>query len=472
MLSANQNVVVIKVGIYSYIFSKRKYKITKYFIFLALSKNKALQSLRKGNTTAATAGIVGSKQRSSSPTYWDTDFEGVWEMGRDLIKEFIIKQNKGKNRNRSTSESAAYSMSSSKDMANDKMSSTEFQDKANQINYDNTEKVSSKTSSPILLPVVDISFCCDDDAEHALASFTELTPDCSLQSRPLYQREIVNNKLQKPIMMEQLSTCSSVEEEQLDFAQFKAKFNSSVEALWNDVEPDTEVNNDYYSLIPSAFDYGNKYNMNNTGNAAAASTVAAPFKENLRNFWSNFFNSSNQQQQQEDSHTQQQQTHLFNKSNISSAGNSSKMDESTSNSLSCSGSSNCILNSELANTSDYYSMPSNLDDFDKSVGGVKRDLMAAHNIMATATGDINADNVDNGNNNNTPLGVYFQNSIWSENSNTGAGDTDESFYFKVWNSTKKLNNQLDAMQGKKVRVSTVIVCCMYIFISFFFFFSF
>lgn len=32
---------------------------------------------------------------------WDTDFDGAWEMGRDLIREFVLKQN---NRNRSISE--------------------------------------------------------------------------------------------------------------------------------------------------------------------------------------------------------------------------------------------------------------------------------------------------------------------------------------------------------------------------------
>lgn len=50
--------------------------------------------------------ISGNQRNCSSPT-WDTDFEGSWEMGRDLIKEFLMKEN---NRNRSTSESAVSGM--------------------------------------------------------------------------------------------------------------------------------------------------------------------------------------------------------------------------------------------------------------------------------------------------------------------------------------------------------------------------
>ncbi|XP_055296528.1 uncharacterized protein LOC129565554 isoform X2 [Sitodiplosis mosellana] len=45
-----------------------------------------------------------SNQKKKSLEIWDTDFDGAWEMGRDLIREFVLKQN---NRNRSISESDA-----------------------------------------------------------------------------------------------------------------------------------------------------------------------------------------------------------------------------------------------------------------------------------------------------------------------------------------------------------------------------
>lgn len=45
-----------------------------------------------------------ANQKKKTLEIWDTDFDGAWEMGRDLIREFVMKQN---NRNRSISESDA-----------------------------------------------------------------------------------------------------------------------------------------------------------------------------------------------------------------------------------------------------------------------------------------------------------------------------------------------------------------------------
>lgn len=42
-----------------------------------------------------------ANQKKKPTEMWDTDFDGAWEMGRDLIREFVLKQN---NRNRSISE--------------------------------------------------------------------------------------------------------------------------------------------------------------------------------------------------------------------------------------------------------------------------------------------------------------------------------------------------------------------------------
>lgn len=48
-----------------------------------------------------TANQTKSNQRKKPTDMWDTDFDGAWEMGRDLIREFVLKQN---TRNRSVSE--------------------------------------------------------------------------------------------------------------------------------------------------------------------------------------------------------------------------------------------------------------------------------------------------------------------------------------------------------------------------------
>lgn len=52
-----------------------------------------------GATNSATrnANQTKSNQRKKPADMWDTDFDGAWEMGRDLIREFVLKQN---NRNR------------------------------------------------------------------------------------------------------------------------------------------------------------------------------------------------------------------------------------------------------------------------------------------------------------------------------------------------------------------------------------
>lgn len=50
---------------------------------------------------ARNANQTKSNQRKKPTDMWDTDFDGAWEMGRDLIREFVLKQN---NRNRSISE--------------------------------------------------------------------------------------------------------------------------------------------------------------------------------------------------------------------------------------------------------------------------------------------------------------------------------------------------------------------------------
>lgn len=51
---------------------------------------------------ARNANQTKTNQRKKPSDMWDTDFDGAWEMGRDLIREFVLKQNN--QRNRSVSE--------------------------------------------------------------------------------------------------------------------------------------------------------------------------------------------------------------------------------------------------------------------------------------------------------------------------------------------------------------------------------
>ncbi|XP_037936715.1 uncharacterized protein LOC119670511 [Teleopsis dalmanni] len=372
----------------------------------ALCKGKTIQNIRKNSSSAIvgdTSGNIGGKYfRNSSPTYWDTDFEGCWEMGRDLIKEFLVKQNMG-NRNRSTSESDAYNVRNVNKTENNFIARKE--PKSNTLeNRDIVLEKLSNNSSPVM-PIVDISFCCEDDADDTLASLSELTTDSlgAMQTEPrrLYQRDM-------------LGKSRTINDEQSDFEQFKAKFNSNVEALWNDIEPDAapdDIDSNIFSLPPLPMQ-------------TSSLSAIAPFTENLKNFWSNYYN------QNLGMRGIPEQLNLSN----STIDTSFSTKDESSTSLSFNGSSSG-LNIDAANTSDYYSMPANLDNFDKSVGGVRRDFI----------GRVNE-------NRNTPVNMFLQNTIWSEVSQSGTGDTDESFYFKVWNSNKKWS-QMDGVHDNKIHAN-------------------
>lgn len=70
------------------------------------TNNKTLSSNNRGGVSSNnhSGGIRGGQSSKKSSSIWDTDFDGAWEMGRDLIREFVMKQN---SRNRSISESDA-----------------------------------------------------------------------------------------------------------------------------------------------------------------------------------------------------------------------------------------------------------------------------------------------------------------------------------------------------------------------------
>lgn len=185
--------------------------------------------------------ISGNQRNCSSPT-WDTDFEGSWEMGRDLIKEFLMKEN---NRNRSTSESAVSGLKRE-----------EIYQESEETDNTNTISTPTSTSSNAYNLHVDSGvfenipqynpFDCNDQEQQSSSytvfsdegystheNFTMLSDIASGEevqnylnpSRRLYERDVSNDSINSPI--------SDLDEiQQKDFAQFEAKFDSNVEALW------------------------------------------------------------------------------------------------------------------------------------------------------------------------------------------------------------------------------------------------
>ncbi|TMW42117.1 hypothetical protein DOY81_012802 [Sarcophaga bullata] len=408
----------------------------------ALCKGKSIQSVRKLSAVGNTSNSVGSNKyhhyshhRNTSPA-WDTDFKGCWEMGPDLIKEFLNRQNSNK-RNRSDSNSM---------------------DQEEQIERKTSNEMSSKHGKPVMKRYIDLSFCCDDDDDdyntqqlyseegvdyvdtdyddNTLTSISELAMD-SMNPKRLYQREgHLQNLVVGSVLVGNTDSDNTLDEasdsvDPIDFQQFKAKFNSSVEALWKDAESSNSMNIQP-AMTQTVTENSLKINNSDSGTGISSNFYAttslnalAPFKKDLWNFWSNY----NQQQ-----HYDQK---LGNKLSTT-ASTSSMMATRLEDSSASSG-----AGADIANSSDYFSMPSNLDDFDKSVGGVRR--------TNDATASLDA---------HTPsINVFLQNSIWSTSGDcvdaigtSSTADTDESFLIKVWHSNKKLS-QLDvghAISGEKM----------------------
>nr|XP_036227479.1 uncharacterized protein LOC106622535 isoform X2 [Bactrocera oleae]XP_036227480.1 uncharacterized protein LOC106622535 isoform X2 [Bactrocera oleae]XP_036227481.1 uncharacterized protein LOC106622535 isoform X2 [Bactrocera oleae]XP_036227482.1 uncharacterized protein LOC106622535 isoform X2 [Bactrocera oleae]XP_036227483.1 uncharacterized protein LOC106622535 isoform X2 [Bactrocera oleae] len=406
----------------------------------------------------------GKNKRNLSPSCWDTDFEGCWEMGRDLIKEFIASQNRN-SRNRSTSESAvsynkqsATAVAAAKDGAVDNCEvATNAEQQPIEERLDENkpttegEKMNANKAVTPTLPLVDISFCDYDDFDDTLASVSELTNDgplamlatsesaCAVpppaNAKRLYERELLPK-----------DTKSNV---QSDFAQFEAKFNSSVEALWKDADRCEEKGF-------SPFGDGNKLNILNFGSGPTSLPIEAPFSRNLKNFWSNYYN------------------HHFDLSKMlptSVIGEKAKeLDALMQNKAKDKGEAafksngggiseiNNFSNAQQADahiaggpTSDYYSMPSNLEEIEKAKS--QRSSLRHNSGCSDSGNGLGARRAGGtiGEERKTPVALFLQNSIWSESANFGGGDSDETFYFKVHNSGNHLNayddnNREEALQ--------------------------
>lgn len=198
--------------------------------------------------------------RKKSPTRWDTEFDGAWEMGRDLIREFIMKQN---NRNRTCSESEANKFVKMSTMVRDVddaafefeqnddaemklikmatavtsniMGKTYIPGSSNTTDSGSYSSAATLSSDMNVMPFIDgkaMVFGSDECATpETLSSLNET--DCNSQRR-LYEREVSLESINRIGPNEDCVDAGGDETKYL--AAFEAKFNRNVEALWNNAE--------------------------------------------------------------------------------------------------------------------------------------------------------------------------------------------------------------------------------------------
>ncbi|KAJ6638860.1 hypothetical protein Bhyg_11598 [Pseudolycoriella hygida] len=179
-------------------------------------KRRRNQAMSRGKTTS---------NREYSDCSWDTDFEGSWEMGRDLIREFVMTQN---NRNRSISESDANTCGEVKDMKKNvgagASNMTPFDENLMHndedicIDYTIMSADHDAFGRIINVPETKIS-----QENITCPSLSEIEGSLSAPPRRLYERNVSNEWLNKSI------------QDANTLASFEAKF-TGIEAIWNDCD--------------------------------------------------------------------------------------------------------------------------------------------------------------------------------------------------------------------------------------------
>lgn len=198
------------------------------------SKRRRNNSAIKNQSHHRKANSVSEEDSSEkSSSLWDTNFEGSWEMGHDLIRDFILKQNK---RNRSISENEVKHFSDDNHHYSNKHLETFEKIDKNQIPLLYSSTMNTNEKEEVLNTIKDEGYATPD----TFTSFCELADIASskninsLEPRRLYEREVSNEPIDT--------------EENEHLAMFEAKFNPSVEALWNNNENglslDKNCNND------------------------------------------------------------------------------------------------------------------------------------------------------------------------------------------------------------------------------------
>lgn len=164
-------------------------------------------------------------------------------MGRDLIREFVMMQN---NRNRCISESDASTFVEIKDIIDKKKAGKNASSTAMQFVDNLVRKADDADDDGVDHSVVDMDDfggmpnaldATDNSLENmTYTSLSEIDGNLSAAPRRLYEREVSNESLNMSI------------QEANNLASFEAKFDKSVEAIWNNCEdeivpPPTKPNN-------------------------------------------------------------------------------------------------------------------------------------------------------------------------------------------------------------------------------------
>lgn len=251
----------------------------------------------KPATNRNTRAQINKNQLKKNVPEWDTDFDGAWEMGRDLIREFVMKQN---NRNRSISESEAEKFTPLDDLESDKRNCTNqneneqfdsmkhYDDKMGHTLNENDDeanlmRVAAAATSVLFdknsfdmagtmnayanavnLPdsgtflstsnVMDSGLMMLMNDKAIIRSEGYSTPDTlsslnELAPRRLYERDVSNESINcagiSKASLNDIETGSDCVDSGCDennyLAAFEAKFDHSVEALWNDCKQEEAV---------------------------------------------------------------------------------------------------------------------------------------------------------------------------------------------------------------------------------------
>lgn len=218
----------------------------------ALSARSIEKDLRGRQKNMLTKG--GKKDRMDC---WDTNFDGAWEMGHDLIREFIMNQNKKniqgfENKRKIIVDGAKpadvrqcqFDEINGKNLATSdeeeinlmKVAAacsvfigTQFSDGGHSANASDAGMFSSISDNVSL-------FTADKGiSPETMSCLNEMDPMAASLQRRLYEREASMESINRPNEREN--------DESTNLAAFEAKFNRSVEALWdNEDAVDSSMN--------------------------------------------------------------------------------------------------------------------------------------------------------------------------------------------------------------------------------------
>lgn len=183
------------------------------------------------NCRVSNSGRTSQKKKSSE--MWDTDFNGAWEMGRDLIREFVLKQNI---QNRSISESASATLTSFENA-----NLAEFQSQKLEPTFEEYERVNKDeenlmrtAAAAATSALFGNNFGIELNVLNCPKSRDISSSSLVHGERELSQSKNFNFQDCNEAIGKDYADLSPDETHRL--AAFEAKFDHNVEALWNDAK--------------------------------------------------------------------------------------------------------------------------------------------------------------------------------------------------------------------------------------------